>query len=213
MAGSHGKGPTGRPVALAALALLLAFPGCKEKQIEYATPGPTFRMDQLKTGSDTVQAVLAYAGQLDFNVPAGAGDEQLLHGQPCPGECPHGPVARIEPERGSWAIDPDSLVAGRVIARIVNDDTRGYRKFGIRPRSVTYWWVDSTSGEWRSVFISSASGAPPVVSDLIIDDKHPANTWRQAVARWLWVPTDEAAWSSCDYSRCCRSSGSEITPS
>lgn len=212
MARSERRNRAAQPAVLAALALVLALAGCKppEKQVEYATPGPTFRLDQFTTGADTVKAVLGYVERLDFDVPVGAGDEQVLHEPP---RLEHGPVARIEPERGSWAIDPDSLVAGRVIARIVNDDTRGYRKFGIRPRSVTYWWVDSTSGEWRSVFVSSASGAPPVVSDLIIDDKHPANTWRQAVARWLWVPTDEAAWSSCDYSRCCRSSGSEITPS
>src|SRR6267143_1637925 len=57
-----------------------------------------------------------------------------------------------------------------VLARIINLDTLAYAKFNLHPRDTVYWWVGRRRGELVSVFISSARGARPWVSDLAIDE-------------------------------------------
>ncbi|MGH2668178.1 MAG: hypothetical protein ACRENJ_04050 [Candidatus Eiseniibacteriota bacterium] len=195
-------------------ALLVTLLGCRAQVREYRpTPGPGLSE---KPAPPELAALVAYGSRLEFDTLPGAGDAQRLHVGGCPPppeSCPHGPLAKIEPERGSYAIPRDSLWRGWVIARIVNEERGTYPKFGQRGQRITYWWVDSLAGrDWRSVFVSEDTTAAPFVSDLDPPDDHPRGTWKQALARWIWDPRDEAAWGTCGDSWCCRSSGG-IAPS
>jgi len=193
--------------AIAAALTLSALSGCKpgDQQGDYPQPTKAPSFGNLAQGAqaEVSRLVVSYGESLEFDALLGAGDEQLLHVGACPGPCGHGPLARIEPERGAAALDTTQLAAGRVVARIVNGDTVGYPKLGVRPNSVTYWWVDKSAGEWRSLFVSSVPGAEPVVRPLRFD-YHPEAPWRRALARWVWDPGDEEAWATCTNSRCCR---------
>ncbi|MGH7672079.1 MAG: hypothetical protein ACREMC_04210 [Gemmatimonadales bacterium] len=174
-------------------------------RLERATPAPGFRVTAKPGAGDT--AVLRYVQSLDFNTRPGAGDDQLLHVGTCPGPtCGHGPRARIQPEKGAHRLTRAELAAGRVIARLVNEDRMDYPKFGLRAHSTVHWWVDSTGAGWRSVFFSTAPGAAPLVSDVVVETYH-AYRWYEAIARWLWDPADELAWGTCEISGCCSSTG------
>jgi hypothetical protein len=196
---------TGR---LAAVAVLVTVAACGV-QLYRATPGPGFRVGP-EPGRDSaaVRALLRYAGALEFDTTKGAGDDRVLHVGACPGAtCSFGPRAEIHPERGAHQITHAERGAGRVIARLVNNDTIDYPKFALRARSTVYWWVDSTAGGWRSVFFSSVPGVAPLVSDLEVDRHQKDYRWYQAMAKWLWDPRDEMAWSTCEMGGCCRSTG------
>ncbi len=196
-----------RWLRLASLAVVFAVTGCPVRPGVPVIPTPSFRLGALTSAADSAGAVLGYVAPLEFDTLPGAGDDQLLHLGTCPGpDCRHGPRAQIQPLRGTHALTRAQLAAGRVIARLVNRDSVDYPKFGLRARSIVYWWVDSTSRGWRSVFISNLPGARPFVSDLIIR-QHSGYYWGQAIAKWLWNPRDEGSWSSCERSGCCESGG------
>jgi hypothetical protein len=188
-------------VAVAVLSVVSACGAPRERAI----PAPGFRVPAKPGAGDT--AWIRYVQSLDFDPRPGAGDEQLLHIGACPGPtCRHGPRATIQPARGSHRLTTAELAAGRVIARLVNKDRIDYPKFGLRAQSTVYWWVDSTSAGWRSVFFSTAPGAAPLVSDAVVERNHEYR-WYEAIARWFWDPADEIAWGTCEVSGCCSSRG------
>jgi len=182
--------------------------GAVRTQAPYGMRPAPFRMDDLKTDTDIVRAVVAYGRDtavLHFVTAPGAGDDQVLHVGPCPGACRHGPRSVIQPWKGAWALSGDWLAQGRIIARIITSDTASYLKYGIYGQDTVYWWAGRRRGELTSVFTSTYPGAAPVFRPLSIDSSHAENPWRQSIARWLWDPNDEQTWATCEPSKCCRS--------
>ncbi|HTU00637.1 MAG TPA: hypothetical protein VMG58_02430 [Candidatus Sulfotelmatobacter sp.] len=125
---------------------LCALAGCQQQQPAppsvRPTPGPGASLTRLDAAAKS--ALLAYASHLEFATAVTAIDEQFLivmkNHHPA-----IGPWASISPEIGSAAIKPESLAAGRIIARVT---LRGGSD------SVTvYWYVDSSAGRWRSVWV------------------------------------------------------------
>src|SRR6058998_1421478 len=55
----------------------------------------------------------------------------------------YGPLAKIEPEVGSYLLEERQLAKGRVIARIWSEST--YTKLGLEP-GWNWWWVDRRCG-------------------------------------------------------------------
>jgi hypothetical protein len=194
---------------LAIVVGLLAAVGAVRTQAPPAKRRP-FRMDTLATSADTVRAVVAYGRDtaLHFVTVPGAGDDQLLHIGTCPGDttCRHGPRSVIQPLEESYKLKGDWLAQGRIIARIITADTAHYLKYGIYGQDTVYWWAGLRHGETWSVFASTDSGAAPVDRRLYMDSSsHVRYQWRQSIARWLWDPLDEQAWTVCEQSKCCRS--------
>jgi len=194
---------------LAIVVGLLAAAGAVRTQAPSGVRPPPFRMESLKTYTDTVGAVVAYGrdtAALQFDTVGGAGDDQLLHTGTCPGtSCGHGPRSVIQPWKGAYELDSggDWLAQGRIIARIITRDAASYPKYGIHGRDTVFWWVGRRGGDTVSVFTSTRGGRP-VVKRLHIDG-HPGYTWHQSISRWLWDPADEQTWTTCGSSGCCRS--------
>jgi hypothetical protein len=131
-----------------------------------------------------------------------------------PAPCTVGPLVRIDPEIGSYKVNRAGIKGGRILARIVNLDsaTMDYPKLNLHSRGTTYWWVDSAGpGGYRSLFISSDTSDTLVRGDTLNIHPYPdsglayTHKWRQAVARFLWVPDDDQLWSACDTKYCCKS--------
>jgi hypothetical protein len=155
---------------------------------------------------------------LRFDTDTLAGDEQPLAvigaatGLPCPGDptrrCRYGPLAKIEPLIGAQNYGEDDLKQGRFIARlsIPKGQKEGYKKYGLQPGRVTYWWVktDSTGRGGKSVFFTETAEGKvvPVSYDL---DRSPFEKGREptrALARWIWTLKDETAKGTCGAAKC-----------
>ena len=170
-----------------------------------ATPGQTFGG---KVDSASRSAVLAYATSLEWDSTPGASDEQrLLTDSVCyAAPCTVGPLVRIDPEFGAYRVRRAGIRAGRFIARLVNLDSIAYPKLNLLPHGTTYWWVDSTDTGLRSVFVSSDTSVALDTALLIVHDYPNNYRWRQAIAKFVWVPTDEQLWTACDTKYCCKTS-------
>ena len=189
---------------IALLAVVIMIGSCGGDEPE-PTRAPPFDTD---VNEITHSELLAYGRSLDYDTVAGAGDRQRLMLGNCPANCRHGPLVRIEPERGTAALEIDDLAKGRIIGRIINEDTLGYPKLRLQPRDTVYWWVDRVDrdkGAGRSLFIStvdSTSGRQQ--PGALVFTVHSEYQWRQAIARWVWSDADEGSWSSCTKNGCCR---------
>jgi hypothetical protein len=168
-----------------------------------------------KDAADSVNLVLTRNRPISvptdtmFDTLPGVGDEQRLMVGTCPGNCSYGPRAKIQPHRAASYLTDADRETGAVIARIINLDTLAYAKFNLHGRDTVYWWVGKRRGDLVSVFISSAPGARPWVSNLEID-YHRTMPYLQPLARWIWDDRDEAAWGTCDGGRCCKSAGTAL---
>lgn len=161
------------------------------------TPGPEFK--ELDEASS--DAVVAYGRGLAFETVDGLSDTRRLSPQ-CD-RCAVGPVATIQPEKGEYLVSWRDFAKGRIIARLINEDTVSAPRFGLAPGDTAYWWIDRRNGQWRSVFVPTRPGLPRVVGELIIT-KHQGLEWHQSLARWLWSADKEQGWSACG-NRCCKS--------
>lgn len=144
---------------------------------------------------------------LDFDSDSGAGDRQLLHREPCPPCDRHGPLVRIQPEKGSYGIPLPGFARGRVVAKLTNESSdRSDERYALTPNAVVYWWVDARPGKQpRSIFFRVSPTPGYVVRDLDIED-HGRRVWWQGIAGWRWGSV-EVAWTSCGDRGCCRSGG------
>jgi proteasome lid subunit RPN8/RPN11 len=196
----------GRRAATVVAALALV--ACAQ-QPQRARPA-VVSLGSAKNAIDTVNLVLARTrGDTEYDTAYGVGDDQRLMVGTCPGNCRYGPRAKIQPHRAASYLTEAERDTGAVIARIINLDSLAYAKFNLHPSDTVYWWVGRRHGEPVSVFISSAPGARPWVSNLEIE-AHPDSPYRQPIARWLWDDKDEIAWGTCYGGRCCRSSGTPL---
>jgi len=152
------------------------------------------------SGEDSSRFSGSVAG-LRFDSTLGAADEQRLMVIDDSGRRLYGPLARIEPESGSYLLTEAQLEEGRIIARIYTE--RRYDKLGLDP-GWNWWWVDKRGGprhtEWRSVFITSRGRKTERRMEL----SEYTHYWRQAIARFLWRERDEGTWGTCG-SKCCAS--------
>jgi hypothetical protein len=158
---------------------------------------------------------------LEFDELPAAGDRQRLMiydpgpGPGCPGadsiqNCRYGPLATIQPLKGSHKYDDDDLAEGRIIARMFVDseETQGYPKFNLTPADTTYWWVrkHASPDSAKSVFVSTATGqhmdSLVTLTRPLEVEPHP-DGFKQGLASWVWVPDDEKANGSCGQA-CCR---------
>lgn len=168
-----------------------------------------------KDAGDSVNLVLARSRPISipadtmFDTLPGVSDDQRLMVGTCPGRCRYGPRAKIQPHRAAAYLTPADRDSGVVIARIINLDSLAYAKFNLHPRDTVYWWVGKRNGQPLSVFISSAPGVRPWVSNLEID-YHRTSPYYQPIARWFWDDNDELAWGTCDGASCCKSNGMEL---
>jgi hypothetical protein len=153
-----------------------------------------------------------------FDTDTLAGDEQPLAviggttGLPCPGDptrrCRYGPLARIEPLIGAQNYSEDDLKHGRFIARlsIPSGQKEGYKKYGLQPGRLTYWWVktDATGRGGKSVFVTETADGK-VVSVSYDLDRSPYEKGKEpmrALARWIWTLKDETAKGTCGAAKC-----------
>jgi hypothetical protein len=138
-----------------------------------------------------------YARGLRFDSVYGAADSQRVEftadGKSHPGRT--GGVAWIQPEEGTWALDPRDLEQGRVIARIKTQQR--VKALGYGPTWWTYWWVDKRGGTWRSLFFSQDRPSNPAQSDLTYT-YHEGYEWYQSIAKW-----GGSQWGNCSKSACC----------
>jgi hypothetical protein len=147
---------------------------------------------------------------LDFEdtIEAVGDQQQLMIHPPCPASCRYGPLATIQPEKHSHLYSYDELNEGRIIAKLFLDpkEIRDYRKLGLVPGGVTYWWVQKTSenpdSAGRSVYITLVGEKlrPPVENTLKYTEHE--NGFQQAVARWVWDPLDEKTQGTCGQGCC-----------
>ena len=148
-------------------------------------------------------------------VYTGQVDEQRLR-MCISGICRYGPLAIIQPRTHVTDSSSTTRDSGAVIARIINKSNQPYLartprgdtvyKFNLHARDTVYWWAGRKGDAFVSIFVSSKPGVAPIISDLQ-PDEHPPGYWKQPLARWLWVESDEGAWATCDGGACCRSKG------
>lgn len=195
------------------MAMLLGMLACDK-----GTPGPSnFSTPYDSTPPDTL---LAYINTLKFDEREWAGDAQRLMVGTCPASCSHGPLVRIEPEQRAHKNRPASLqsIQGRIIARMINNDSIGYSKYNLGDADTVYWAVSRvvpTSGDTAfgvSMYISvrglRGTRSPAITSDTAIVEKHSSYEGhkyypKEALAQWVWSDTDETKWGYCG-DACCR---------
>lgn len=163
--------------------------------------------------ADTTQ-LNACLSSLEFDTTETVGDEQRLMvygtgaGPKCIGDtthtCRYGPLAKVEPVKGSQDIPDSALERGRIIARVFlrPGETESYPKFGLVPGHTTYWWVNTTKDS--SYFLRDTLGSVTKVGRPLTRNTHPDSTFKQGLARWVWDPTDERLNGTCG-SSCCKS--------
>jgi hypothetical protein len=184
-------------------AALAGFVACRPGEVQPAPPpfrsGPIEQVPRAQ--------VLEYARRVPF-VPVSGDSQRLMIGS-YPNSR-YGPLAHIDPAKGSFQFDEKALSEGRILARVINVDTIDYPKLNLGPRDTIYWWVDrrGPNGGFRSVFVSSRLDAALRVTGFR-RERHPELgadfRWKQAEGRFLWRDTDEQLWIACVWAECCRS--------
>lgn len=155
---------------------------------------------------------------LKFDTLAEAGDQQRLlvvnqvEGLPCQDNparrCRYGPLAKIEPLKNAHKFTAADIREGRIIARLsIQGGQEGYPKLNLVPGHLTYWWVqrDSSARGGKSVYVSDSivQDRPMTSKPQVLDARdRPPGSFKQALARWLWVPDDEKAQGSCGSASC-----------
>lgn len=147
--------------------------------------------------------VIAYARTLDFDTASDASDSRRLSSLPC-SNCTFGPVATIQPERGTVSLTPAELATGRIIARILNRDAEAWSDFALTPNDTTYVWVDSLAGGWRMIYVPNQQEAQMLVRPMVISH-HPETLHDRAEARWRRHSRTGALipWERCTRMGCC----------
>jgi hypothetical protein len=150
----------------------------------------------------------AYFQGLRFDTSEGAQDMQRLL-RWYPDSLRYGPLASIQPEVGNYQNRPEAMEEGRVLARIINHDSSSYPKLGLRPHSITYWWVklDYRHKAGSAYFVSTDPRTGVILARTPVTVRftpHADYRYRQPVARWLWRERDEMPWAPCP-GGCCRS--------
>lgn len=133
---------------LSCAVLLATLGGCRKASEEPATrptPGGEFAGG---TDSMTAEAVARYVGSLEFDTSVAAGDAQYLVHRGRTG-IGLGHYVTIAPEKGATSLSRASLAAGRVIARLT------YSRGTDTARARLYYFVDSSSGSWRNMLLST----------------------------------------------------------
>lgn len=171
-----------------------------------ASPGPEFPAESVETVS--LDRIEKYAARLRFDTVPGAADQLLVDFERSRVGTQRAQQLQIEPERESYNLSEKDLARGRIIARLRSEVA--VPKLGLGPWW-TWWWVDSTGGRWRSVFIHDSGKAKSRVAlagELTIMNRH--YQWSQAIARF-WVVRDSSpqgdpiwveSWGTCG--GCCK---------
>jgi hypothetical protein len=151
----------------------------------------------------------ACLGGLEFDSIEAVGDKQrLMINPPCPGSCKYGPLATIQPEKHSHLYSDAELKEGRIIAKLFLDprETRDYPKLGLEPGGITYWWVQKTSENYskagKSVYVTLIDQRVRPVEHTLQYTEHAEGSFKQALARWIWDPTDEKSQGTCGQGCC-----------
>lgn len=153
-----------------------------------------------------------------------AGDQQRLivfektGGSPCPpgvpdsiGSCRAGPLAKIEPETHSHLRSYSELKRGRIIARLslAQGETEDYDKLALARDRITYWWVQLTNttdtlNAGKSYYVRKGeNGATKLVQqDYVLRYTPHPDRFKQALARFIWDPTDDKTQGSCSQGCC-----------
>ena len=153
--------------------------------------GPVDKIDRSR--------VQAYAGKLKFDRELlVAADSELVDFGRRKIDPVAGTAVRIEPEEGAHLVSWPGLAEGRIIARIWSESADSALGIG---KGYTWWWVDSTGGKWRSVFIPEAEATVPPKEWLLTfrDERH---RFLRAKAKILFQ--NPVFWATCG-SRCCLS--------
>ena len=166
-------------------------------QPPYKTPPPPF----VTRGVDSVawDSIEAYAQTLRFDTELYAADSERVAFDTLGRETrfsDSGDPAKIEPERGAWALDTNQLAEGRIIAQITT--TKFHQAFGYGPHP-TWWWVDKRGGKWRSLYLSD-SLRKRIPASLHLET-HRGYHWGQSLARWQSLY--QTQWGTCCYNCCC----------
>jgi hypothetical protein len=195
---------------------LLLTTACTKVFIVYPNPG--FQTVMLPQGCppnvhpNDPNELQACLGGLEFDTTETLGDQQRLMvidngGPTClgfPGHtCRHGPLAKIEPVKGSHTYPDSALDKGRIIARmyLAMGETESYPKFGLVPGDTTYWWVNTAKDS--SYFVRDSSGSIAAVPRTLTRNAHEPGSFMQGVARWIWEEDDEKLNGTCG-SACCK---------
>ncbi len=173
-------------------AMLILVSGCRGAPEERpATPGAggagaATQAPLFAQGVEAVprESVIAYGRRLTFDTSHAASDAQHLVTRRA-GQLLIGPYARIAPEAGSHRLTRANLASGRVIARIDSDGP--YPERGI-PQGVSYLWVDSGAGGWRSIVVPEAVDQPMAEKPLLLvrHNRSQPIPAEPAQARWTW---------------------------
>jgi hypothetical protein len=166
--------------------------------------------------ADTME-LKACLSNLEFDTVMAAGDEQRLmvvdtggSGPHCKGGdttlvCRYGPLAKIEPVKGAETYPDSALHEGRIIARMFlrPGETEDYPKLGLTTGDTTYYWVSTAPDTSYFVHPHSAQADLVETGRGLTREMHPVGTYRQALARWVWMENDEKSNGPCG-SGCCR---------
>jgi hypothetical protein len=182
-----------------------------------ATPAPTWEGTYRKVSAESLfrvvprDSLLKYARALRYDSVEGSGDRQRLMFGSYPNGS-FGPLARIQPQVGTYLLDTARLAKGRIIAILVNESAdTGYTKLAMTRRDSVYWWVDRRAGHWRSAFIPTSKEARIRLTRTMELTSHAGGyRWKQALARWVWSDEDDGAWATCTAFRCCKITSPEL---
>jgi hypothetical protein len=178
------------------------------------TPAPPFTTSYDSVASDTLLSYIE--NDLEFDTFHAVGDAQRL-AIGCPGQCLHGPLVKIEPERRAHRNKLSALTSGpgRIIARMINYDTLEYPKLNLGSQDTVYWAItDATptsnpdSLTSTSLFISikglRGTRTPAITDTTGFVERHPSSYYgNRALAHWVWSDLDETGWGSCSKGACC----------
>src|SRR6266536_3399871 len=162
------------------------------------TPAPEFA----SFDSASRATILAYARTLSFSTAHGSNDTRRL--SPSCRTCPPGPIATVDPEIGSHVVPLADLAKGRIIARLINQDTVSIN--GLAARDTTYVWAENAQGRWRAMLIPTRADRRVVERGFIVT-RHAGADWTSPEARWMWnsevgVSMTETVWLKCDEGCC-----------
>lgn len=160
--------------------------------------------------SAPVESIVAYASTLVYATDHGVTDMQRLSvrapgAPPCPEGCSLGPKVTIQPQVGSLGLTPQELREGRVIGRLLNEDTLAYERFNLSAGGTTYVVVVATdSTPWTGYLVSSdpARGTLSRIPHPITVDAPHQGRYLQSTARFLWTDAGESLWWDCG-AECC----------
>ena len=146
--------------------------------------------------------------EFEDSIEAVGDHQRLMINPPCPGTCRYGPLATIQPEKHSHLYSDAELKEGRIIAKLFLDpkETKGYKKLGLVPGGVTYWWVQKTSENYdkagKSVYVTLRGEEVQTPLETTLKYTEHDNGFQQAVARWVWDPLDEKTQGTCGEGCC-----------